>query len=239
MVFSDIHSHILFHTDDGPKSKEQMFALADALYAEGVRHLFATSHFHPGFYGNNTPNKEKAFVILREYLSKKYPDFSLYPGNELHYSKDCVSWLHEGHCQTLNHSRYVLVDFPHKASSTEITDGLKNLLSAGYIPILAHTERYRLSKKQVALLKQLGVLVQVNASSVLGEAGFSQKIRTMKILSERLCDFVATDTHDLTYRPPKMKKCYQYLCKHYSTSYADFVCCTNALNLFGNKQERK
>lgn len=239
MVFSDIHSHILFHTDDGPKTREEMFSLVDAIYEEGTRHLFATPHFHPGFYGNNAPKKMESFKILSDYTQKKYPDLTLLLGNELHYSKDCVSWLHEGLCQTLNNSRYVLVDFSHRASYREISDGLKNLLSAGYIPILAHTERYRLSKKQVISLKQLGVLVQLNAQSILGEAGFFPKIRTKKILSERLCDFVATDSHDLTYRPPKMKKCHQYLCKHHGCSYADFICCNHALELLKYSSERK
>ena len=239
LVFSDIHSHILFGTDDGPKTREAMFSLVDAIYQEGVRHLFATSHFHPGFYGNNTAKKAEAFQILQDYAEKKYPDLTLYSGNELHYSKDCVSWLHDGLCQTLNHSRYVLVDFSHNACFAEISNGLQNLLSAGYIPILAHTERYRLSKKQVISLKQLGVLIQLNAQSVLGETGFFPKIRTEKILSWRLCDFVATDTHDLTYRPPKMQKCYQHLCKHHGTSYADFVCCEHALELLAYSAGRK
>ena len=231
MEFSDIHSHILYHTDDGPKTKEEMFLLADKMYEEGVRHLCLTSHFHPGFYGNNTSQKSLAFDTLLAYVTQKYPDMKLYPGNELYYSPDCVSWLHEGLCQTLNHSRYVLVDFSHHASYREISDGLKNLLSSGYIPILAHTERYRLSLKQIASLKQLGVLIQLNAQSILGEAGFLLKYQTKKILSERLCDFVATDTHDLTYRPPKMKPCYLHIKKHYGTSYADFICKEHASEL--------
>lgn len=231
MVFSDIHSHILYQTDDGPKTKEEMFALLDQAYKDGIRHLCLTSHFHPGFYGNNTARKEEAFQTLFAYTSKKYPDLSLYQGNELYYSPDCVSWLHQGLCQTLNNSRYVLVDFSHQVSYREIADGLKSLLSAGYIPILAHAERYRLKAKQIISLKQLGVLIQLNAQAILGENGFLKKHKTKKILSEHLADFVATDTHDITYRSPKMEKCYHYVAKHYGSSYADFIFHEHALEL--------
>jgi len=231
MVFSDIHSHILYQTDDGPKTKEEMFALVDKAYEEDIRYLCLTSHFHPGFYGNNAASKASAFDTLLAYTAKKYPDLKLYQGNELYYSPDCVSRLHEGLCHTLNNSRYVLLDFSHHASDREISNGLKKLLSAGYIPILAHAERYRLKIKQIASLKQLGVLIQLNAQAVLGETGLLQRIKTKKILSEQLCDFIATDTHDLTYRPPKMKKCYQRIKKHYGTSYADYICQEHALEL--------
>lgn len=231
MEFSDIHSHILFNTDDGPQSKEEMFSLVDKIYEEGIRHLCLTSHFHPGYYGNNTSKKNQAYETLLEYTSKKYPDLFLYPGNELHYSPDCVSWLHEGLCHTLNHSRYVLVDFPHRTAYKDVYNGLKSLLSAGYIPVLAHAERYRISKKQVISLKQLGVLIQLNAQAILGKSGWFEKMKTKKILSKHLADFVATDTHDLTYRPPNLKKCYQYLQMRYGKSYADHLCLNHALTL--------
>lgn len=241
MFFADIHSHALYAVDDGPKTDTQMYQLLDAVYQDNIRYLCLTPHFHPGFYGNNEQKINEVFQMLSLYAKQKYPDLSLCLGNELHYSSDCISWLFDGRCRTVNSSRYVLVDFPHLISKKELAGGLENLLGNGYLPILAHTERYQhASLSLLEELKRNGVLLQLNAQAILGEFGTAQKIKTKKILSRGLADFVATDTHDIQYRTPKMSQCYEYLVKKYSESYANFLCKTHALEQFFNlTSERK
>lgn len=241
MFFADIHSHALYAVDDGPETEEKMYETVAASYRDGIRHLCLTPHFHPGFYGNNQKKTEAAFQKLLAHCSANYPDLKLYLGNELHYSPDCISWLFDGHCRTLNQTRYVLVDFSHKVSKKELSYGLENLLRNGYLPILAHAERYQnASVKLLEELKQNGVLLQLNAQAILGEFGFSQKQKTKKILSKELADFVASDAHDFKYRTSKMTQCYEYLLKKYSASYADFLCRDNALEqLLNVTSERK
>ena len=39
MVFTDIHSHVLFGTDDGAKNEEEMHAIVDGAYGSGTRVL--------------------------------------------------------------------------------------------------------------------------------------------------------------------------------------------------------
>ncbi len=241
MFFADIHSHALCLVDDGPKTKEQMYQMADAIYLDNIRYLCLTPHFHPGFYGDNQPNSIDAFQMLSSYVKKTYPDLELVLGNELHYSADCASWLFDGKCRTLNRTRYVLVDFSHRVSKKELIGGLQNLLSNGYLPILAHAERYRNASMAVLMeLKRSGVLLQLNAQAVLGEFGAIQKLKAKKILSKDLADFIASDAHNLQYRTSKMTRCYEYLTKKYSESYATFLCRDHALEkLFHTASERK
>ena len=40
----DIHSHIVFDVDDGPKSLEESLNLISESYRQGVRTLVSTSH---------------------------------------------------------------------------------------------------------------------------------------------------------------------------------------------------
>ncbi len=241
MFFADIHSHALCLVDDGPKNQAQMYQLIDAVYQDNIRYLCLTPHFHPGFYGNNQQKSNEAFQLLSLYVEKEYPDLKIYLGNELHYSPDCVSWLFDGQCRLLNTTRYVLVDFPHRISKKELISGLENLLGNGYLPILAHAERYR--SASLAVLEELkynGVLLQLNAGAVLGEFGTAQKLKTKKILSLGLADFIATDAHDIQYRTSKMSRCYEYLVKKYSESYANFLCADHALErIFHVTAERK
>ena len=46
--FTDYHAHFVYGVDDGAQTREEMYAMLDAAVADGVRHLFATSHSTPG-----------------------------------------------------------------------------------------------------------------------------------------------------------------------------------------------
>ena len=46
----DIHSHIVFDVDDGPKSIEESKALLKEAYNQGVRTIVSTSHRRKGMF---------------------------------------------------------------------------------------------------------------------------------------------------------------------------------------------
>lgn len=91
-----------------------------------------TPHFHPGYFGDNYGKVNAAFERLSSYVQKTYPDMALYLGNELRYEPECVTWLRQVVCRTVNGTRYVLVDFSETAPEKTIGNGLHNLLNAGY-----------------------------------------------------------------------------------------------------------
>ena len=231
MFFTDLHIHILCGVDDGAKTEADMYAMTDAVYAGGTRILCATPHFHPGYFGDNIKESEEAFARLSAYVSEKYPQMKLYLGNELRYSKDCVSWLEQGACRTINGTSFVLVDFSEREEKRNIVRGLENLLNAGYTPILAHVERYNdfgRDFRTLADLRANGVVLQIDAQSVTRGFGLSTQYRCRKLLEKSLVDIVSTDAHNLSTRPPDMMKCYAYIKKQHGTDYARAVCLENA-----------
>lgn len=115
MGLADIHIHLLFGVDDGAKDEDEMHAILDAAYQAGTRVLCCTPHFHPGYFGDNYDKVNAAFKRLSSYVQKTYPDMALYLGNELRYEPECVTWLRQGVCRTVNGTRYVLVDFSETA----------------------------------------------------------------------------------------------------------------------------
>ena len=115
MALADIHIHLLFGVDDGAKDEDEMHAILDAAYQAGTRVLCCTPHFHPGYFGDNYDKVNAAFKRLSSYVQKTYPDMALYLGNELRYEPECVTWLRQGVCRTVNGTRYVLVDFSETA----------------------------------------------------------------------------------------------------------------------------
>lgn len=238
MEFADIHIHLLADVDDGAKTEAEMYAMADAVYSEGTRILCATPHFHPGYFGDNAQKTATVYELLNAYIQERYPEMRLYLGNELRYSRDCIAWLNSGFCRTMNGSRFVLLDFSEREEEREIVRGLEKLLNAGYIPILAHVERYQSLSGKIHILSDLranGVLLQVDAQSVTGGLGFAAKRRCKNLLSMRMADLISSDAHDLASRPPEMAKSYEYVAKRYGEEYAEALYMGNAINILDGK----
>ncbi|MBQ7800871.1 MAG: hypothetical protein IJ375_00940 [Oscillospiraceae bacterium] len=239
MSFADIHIHALWGVDDGPETEEEMYAMLDAAWADGVRTMCLTPHFHPGYFGDNGERAEQAFRQLERYAAGKYPMLRLYPGNELRYADQCLTWLAEGRCRTLGGGSYVLVDFDEGEPERNIVKGLERLMSAGYRPVLAHGERYRaLTRGTVRALRRGGVLIQIDVGSLFGEYGFGAKLRCGRLLRARLADIAATDAHDARRRSPVMSRGYRAVEKKYGSAYADALFEKNSLRLLeGDSQE--
>lgn len=226
MKFADIHCHALYASDDGPKSDKDMYALIDEIYKDNIRYLCVTPHFHPGYFGENSRRAVTAFERLEKYVTEKYPDMRVFLGNELRYNQGCVNWIKDHRCRSLNNTEYILVDFHDNQPASEIIHGTNSILNAGYVPILAHVERYsRLNAniKLISELKENGVIVQVDAQSVIGEFGFFTKQRAKKLLDSRMVDIIATDSHDTNKRSPRMTECYEALKDRYGEKYANRI----------------
>lgn len=235
MIYADIHIHILSGVDDGAETKEEMYRMLDMAYADGTRYMCLTPHFHPGYFGENSEKVLEVFKAFCEEAKQKYPDLQLCLGNELQYQKGCIAWLEAGRCRTMNGSQLVLVDFGAKVKEKEIVRGMESLLNAGYVPILAHAERYsELRLSSVKALKQKGVLIQMDAQAPWGAFGFGTQQRSRAILAERLVDIVSSDAHDCKGRPPVLSKCYRWIEKKLGAAYAEQVCYKNAVNLLKN-----
>lgn len=239
MRFADVHNHLLCGVDDGPASEQEMLQMLRMAYDDGIRVLCLTPHFHPGYFGDNRAKAAAAFEKLRLLAAEKYPELKLFLGNELRYGKGCTAWLEEGLCRTINDSDYVLVDFASSEKASRIIHGLERIMGAGYIPVLAHAERYReLSIAAIADLSGNGVWIQIDEQSLFGGYGFGAKRRARALLKGGIADLISTDAHDLKKRTPKLSRGYRYAEKKYGKAYADALCFDNAMRLLrGDSQE--
>lgn len=239
--FIDIHIHLLCDSDDGAKDENKMCEILDAAYADGTRVICATPHFHLGYWGNNAEASNRAFEQLKSY-AEKYNDLQLYIGNELRYSPNCLEWLEGGMCRTLNNTEYVLVDFLEDDKADYIVSSTLKVLNDGFVPVLAHAERYEdfhNDFREIIQLKQCGVVIQIDAQSPFGGWGRGSKKRSKQILGEHLADVVASDAHNISSRPPQMSSCYEYVAKKCGEHYAREIFWRNPkLILEGRKLER-
>lgn len=206
MFYTDIHSHMLFGTDDGPARAEEMCAMVDEAYRTGTRRICLTPHMAPALFHENSAEAQAAFAILSDYVSKKYPDLSLSLGNELGYHSDWQKNLKEGKCRLLG-GKYLLVDFLAGVTLFELRYALDDLLSSGVHPILAHAERYEALRGEYDLLQSFcrrGLLLQINASAFTDQHSFREKRHIKKLIAKCHIAAVASDAHNTNTRPPSL-----------------------------------
>ncbi len=215
--FFDLHSHMLCGVDDGAKDPEEMFAMLEMAYEDGIRAICLTPHYSPYLFGDTSEKSAESFQLLGRYISEKHPDMRIFLGHELGYHHSGLNALNDGKCRSVAGGRYVLVDFPESVEFFEIQSAMDSLQRSGYFPILAHTERYRCLFKKISWIEEFvddGGVVQVNASSVNGSWGSGCAKQWKKLIKRGLVHIISTDAHNLTTRPPKMSVCLPFLQKH-------------------------
>lgn len=239
MDFVDIHTHILTGVDDGAKSEEIMRSMLDLACKNGTRKICCTPHYHPGYYGDNFQKAYDAYLRLCDYAAEKHPEMQLFLGNELYYDQGCVDWIDSTHCRTLNGTRYVLIEFNENEDFYEIETALMSLLNHGYIPVLAHIERYSNLRNRVESIAELhdnGVVIQVNAHTLVK----AFKNRTVsRLMHMRIVDIIASDTHNLGTRPPILTPAYNYVCEKFSESYAERLFVKNPEKILSAHDNKK
>lgn len=222
--FTEIHSHFLYGLDDGAHSRSEMEAMLDAAYTEGVICLYATPHATPGVYPLNNDLLMRRLYEARCYcVSKRYP-INILAGAEILYTPALRNYISDQRLPTLGNSDYVLVEFVPNVSLKEMEFALELLRRQGYAPVLAHVERYKclFRENNLAKIKEnYNVRCQINANSVLSKQRYFRARKIRSWFERNLIDFVASDAHDLRYRPFRMRAAYARLAKEYGREYAN------------------
>ena len=200
----DLHSHILPELDDGSRSLNESLAMARMAVEGGIREMIATPHCMEG----RAREVRFAWELLSEALRETGIPLKLYPGMEIFGTGDTVRLLQAGELFTLNGSRYPLVEFGFHSDGEEETEILRERVRAGYVPLVAHPERYAYLQQDFALVngwKKLGCLFQVNRGSLLGRFGRSAQMLAEAMVERRFADVVATDAHSPRMRTPWLR----------------------------------
>jgi len=224
----DIHTHILPYVDDGSPDLETSVALIKSEIEQGVTDIFVTPHYYKyrGFLSTQKENKE-IFENLKKEVNIQRLKVNLYLGNEIYYDSHTMKLIADGTVASLADSKYVLVEFSMLNEDEDICEAINNLTAKGYIPIIAHPERYPYLNEvnHFKIMKKMGAKVQINSGSLTGYYGRKAKKMVIKLIKEELVDFVASDVHD--FRHGQFSSGYQVVQKVFSTEIAD--------KLFANK----
>ena len=228
----DIHTHLLFGVDDGPETMEESLEMLRFAKEQGIKAMILTPHYRHGMFSYPYDKITENFLRLRE--AAKEIGVVLFLGTEHHVNSMMIEHIQTQRVRTLAGTQYVLAEYKHDTEFEYITKSVQDLLRNGYIPVVAHIERYLCMHKdidRIGWLRDMGAMVQVNANAVLGMEGFKVKAFTKKLLKEGYVDFVASDSHDMKKRVNNMGKCREYLYKKYDERYVDRILQHNAMEI--------
>lgn len=191
--FTDWHCHLLPGVDDGVQTMEETLRIL-SLYEElGVTEVWLTPHIMEDM-PNTTASLKARFKALE----------AAYQGNiGLHLaSENMLDNLFEERLEQNDllplgkGGKHLLVETSYFNPPIGLNNILLRIKSKGYVPVLAHPERYAyMEEDDYHRLKEMNVMFQLNLPSFAGAYGTSVQKKARLLLGKGLYDLCGMDIH--------------------------------------------
>lgn len=204
---TDFHNHLAPGVDDGAQDPEDSAAGLARFRAEGVAQVIVTPHFM-GSLTRDPARLEERLAELDagwERLGTVVRAAAEGPAGAMRVERGAEVMLDvpdpdlaDGRLR-LAGGPFVLVEYPAlRLPPVNAEFAIAELRTRGWIPVVAHPERYRNLDPSLAELERFrraGAFLQVNAGSLFGEYGKTAAGHARRILASGAADYVASDYH--------------------------------------------
>ncbi|SFD00336.1 tyrosine-protein phosphatase [Flavobacterium phragmitis] len=195
--YVDIHSHLLPGIDDGAKDIEKTKKLIKSFQKLGISQFITTPHISHYIWNNSEQRIIQKYDETQSLLKEE--NFRLPFKTAAEYFMD--DWF-ENHLKTEKlltlKDNYVLVEMSYINAPVQLYKILFDIQVAGYIPVLAHPERYLFYNKNLSeydKIKNAGCKFQLNLLAMVGYYGKEITQTAEHLLKKGMYDFVGTDVH--------------------------------------------
>ena len=195
--YVDIHSHVLPGIDDGAKTIEDSKFLLENMIEFGFSKIITSPHTIENIWNNTPDSILTALNITKENLTDLTEKVNLKAASEYILDDYFLSLVKEKNVLTLK-DNFVLVEMSYINPPIQLFDIIFEMQVAGYIPVLAHPERYMFyhnNFNQYQKLKKAGCYFQMNLLSATGYYGKEVAKITNELLKKNMIDFVGSDFH--------------------------------------------
>jgi protein-tyrosine phosphatase len=240
----DIHAHILPAVDDGSYSLEESLRMIKMAQDGGVNTIVATPHCNiPGSFKNFVSAElEERFLRLKQAVKDAGLSVKILRGMEVFATGQTVKHLEAGNVWTLNDTGYVLMEFAFDEDPEFCMMILEDCYDAGFIPVIAHPERYYFVQRDPRIIFDWyveGYGIQINKGSILGRFGRTSFETARLLLQHGLVSCVASDAHSSHQRTPHMYEAKKFLDEYYGTDYRKLVTEINPARILEGKDLEK
>lgn len=239
----DIHCHILPEVDDGAWDMEAAVAMAKIARDCGVKKIITTPHFK----GEPKSLEAVGFLmhqrrLLQSRLKREKIEVELLPGAEVLCVPQTMELAQVGRLPTLGTGRYVLTEFYFDASAGFMDETLHGLRQMGYLPVVAHPERYGAVQRDPELAARWfhrGIVLQINKGSVLGAFGRRAEDAAVRMLCRGNAHIIASDAHSPEVRTTDLQPVRHWCLDHLGQEYTKILLEDNPGRIAAGKSMRK
>jgi tyrosine-protein phosphatase YwqE len=194
----DIHSHILPGIDDGSPDITTSLQLIQDLYDLGIRKFIATPHIIGDMYRNNPQTINDALQKVKTACKKAKINIELSAAAEYMLDDYFMELLQKNEPLLTLHKNILLTEISYSTTPENLGEITTGIISQGYLPVLAHPERYHYYQQHFDKLYELlemGFVLQINLLSLTGYYGKKAEKAVKFILDNNLAKLVGTDLH--------------------------------------------
>ncbi len=196
----DIHSHLLPGIDDGSKEMSESLEIIEKFLELGYEKLIITPHVMEDSYNNSTDIILEKYEKLKKAVNESGMNIKLEVSAEYYVDEEFLKRLENNDLLPIA-GKYILFETSYYEKPLNLEFVIFQIQSKGYIPILAHPERYRYIEdmKYYDLLKEKGVLFQCNINSFGGFYGKTSLKKAKYLAKNNMIDFLGSDCHSMKY----------------------------------------
>lgn len=213
MRIIDIHCHILPYVDDGAANLDEALELLWMEAKQGVTGICLTPHLRHNMFESSDEKIREKFLQLQDAARDQNIPIKLHLSREYYFDDQFRRALSERKLIPMG-GDVLLTEFSYSSDYQTLHTAAAEILGEGYIPLFAHVERYKAFQDDPGCgipLAEMGVLLQMNADSIIGRAGRKMKHLCQQLLKDGGVHVVASDAHDTENRIPNLRKCADYL----------------------------
>jgi len=197
-IYVDLHSHLLPGIDDGVKTLEESIEIIKAFKTLGYTTLITTPHIISDSYPNTKTIIQEKLIEVQEALNDENIDIQIEAGAEHYVDMEFLKAIENDELVPFR-DKYILFETSYISKPIILEKAIFDMKAKGYIPVLAHPERYQYmyqNMDEYKRIKELGVLFQLNIKSLKSSSTLIYKI-SLKLIKLGLIDFIGSDVHNM------------------------------------------
>jgi len=192
----DVHSHLIPGIDDGAATLDHSIGMIMAFADLGYQRLVTTPHVMLEGYVNTPEIILSGLGKVRQAIQELKIPIEIDAAAEYYFDAGLIEKIENKKLLTFG-GNHVLFEFSFHQEPHFIDELIFAFKTHGYLPVLAHFERYGYynSLEKAKELREKGVKIQLNLNSLSGHYGPQVQKQAEQMVKQKIVDLAGSDCH--------------------------------------------